>query len=102
LGNAGFVVLALAVGWITFGGFRIAERWGDEKISKSTGYAWYYLLTLQLLLLTQMVYFSLYALLKYTLNNKIDAINTAISLFFFLSVVFFLAALYFLTANSHF
>lgn len=63
---------------------------------------WYYLLSLQLLVLMQVAYFSLYSLSKYQLITRTDSINTTLSLFLSLFILFFIVSLWYLTAISRF
>lgn len=104
LSNAGLIILALIVGWAIYGLAKLVDscRDSNDKQSKGTGYVWYYLLSVQLIVLMQVSYYSVYALGKYTLNNRTDAINITLSLFMLFSVLFFMASLWYLTFKSKF
>ena len=103
LSNIGLVMLVLLVGWALFGIAKLIDDCsGRDKPSKGTGYIWYYLLTLQLIVLMQVGYYSVYALANYRLSNQIDAINITLSLFMVFSFLFLLASLWYLTFKSKF
>jgi hypothetical protein len=103
LNNSGYIMLALVISWLVFGAAKLIDDCsGRDKPSKCSGYVWYYLLTLQLIVLMQVSYYSIYALFNYSLNNTLDSVNITTSLFMLFSVLFFLASLWYLTFKNKF
>ena len=103
LNNSGFIMLVLVVSWLVYGAAKLIDDCsGRDRPSKCSGYVWYYLLTLQLIVLMQVSYYSIYALSEYSLNNTLDSINITTSLFMLFSVLFFLASLWYLTFKNKF
>ena len=103
MSNVGIALIFLVLSWAVFGIAKIVDSCkGYEKPSKATGYIWYYLFTLHLLLLLQLTFFSAYSLAKYTLINNIDSINITLSLFLAFSSLFFIVTLWYLTNINKF
>ena len=101
--NSGFIMIALCLGWAVFGLAKLVDScMNKSNPSKATSYIWYYLLTLQLTVILQLTYYSVFALSKYQLNNNIDAVNTTVSIFLLCSILFIIAALWYLTYVSKF
>lgn len=100
--NIGIGIIVLTVSWVVFGLAKCIDSCKGNTSSKATGYIWYYLLTLHLLTLTQILYYSVYSLSKYTLNNNIDSINVTVSMFLAFSSLFFIVSLWYLTYVNKF
>lgn len=101
--NIGYILIVLVVFWLAFGVLKAISvySWG-ENLNKWLAMLKYYIFIVHLMVVPQICYASLNSLSNFRLLNRIDSINTTLSLLILLFVILMLVSLWYLTKISNF
>ena len=96
--SSGFVLIAIVACWVAYGLTMMYDSCCD-RIPKITGFLYYHVITVQLLLSCHLIYSAFKAIFTSQIVNEFDAINIMLALFI---IIYSIAMLGLLATTSYY